>query len=68
MIAAIPSIDPVEGAPIIGCYCYRTYPDVEFHPGIDLSAYPEPKLSASMPTAAAKKVDLFHFMKVRKLS
>lgn len=38
MIAAIPSIDPVDGAPIIGCYCYRTYPDVEFHPGIDLEA------------------------------
>jgi murein DD-endopeptidase MepM/ murein hydrolase activator NlpD len=38
MIAAIPSIDPVSGAPIIGCYCYRTYPDVEFHPGVDLEA------------------------------
>jgi len=38
MIAAIPSIDPVEGAPIVGCYCYRTYPDVEFHPGVDLAA------------------------------
>jgi murein DD-endopeptidase MepM/ murein hydrolase activator NlpD len=29
MLAAIPSIDPVAGAPVIGCYCYRTYPDVE---------------------------------------
>ncbi|HTX57380.1 MAG TPA: M23 family metallopeptidase [Candidatus Acidoferrales bacterium] len=38
MLAAIPSIDPVDGAPIIGCYCYRTYPDVEFHPGVDLGA------------------------------
>jgi murein DD-endopeptidase MepM/ murein hydrolase activator NlpD len=38
LIAAIPSIDPVDGAPVIGCYCYRTYPDVEFHPGVDLSA------------------------------
>jgi murein DD-endopeptidase MepM/ murein hydrolase activator NlpD len=38
LIAAIPSIDPVEGAPIIGCYCYRTYPDTEFHPGVDLGA------------------------------
>ncbi|HTC31239.1 MAG TPA: M23 family metallopeptidase [Candidatus Acidoferrum sp.] len=36
MIAAIPSIDPVDGAEVIGCYCYRTYPDVEFHPGVDL--------------------------------
>ncbi|HUA09752.1 MAG TPA: M23 family metallopeptidase [Candidatus Acidoferrales bacterium] len=38
LIAAIPSIDPVDGAYIIGCYCYRTYPDVEFHPGVDLAA------------------------------
>lgn len=38
LLAAIPSIDPVEGAPIIGCYCYRTYPDVEFHAGVDLEA------------------------------
>lgn len=38
LLAAIPSIDPVEGAPVIGCYCYRTYPDVEFHPGVDLEA------------------------------
>jgi murein DD-endopeptidase MepM/ murein hydrolase activator NlpD len=38
LIAAIPSINPVAGAPIIGCYCYRTYPDVEFHPGVDLGA------------------------------
>jgi len=38
LIAAIPSIDPVAGAPIVGCYCYRTYPDVEFHPGVDLGA------------------------------
>ncbi len=38
LIAAIPSIDPVDGAPIIGCYCYRTYPDAEFHPGVDLGA------------------------------
>lgn len=38
LIAAIPSIDPVAGAPIIGCFCYRTYPDVEFHAGVDLEA------------------------------
>jgi len=38
LIAAIPSIDPVEGAPITGCFCYRTYPDVEFHEGVDLEA------------------------------
>jgi len=38
LLAAIPSIDPVQGAPIVGCFCYRSAPDVEFHPGIDLGA------------------------------
>ncbi len=38
VIAAIPSIDPVAGAQVIGCFCYRTSPDVEFHPGVDLGA------------------------------
>jgi murein DD-endopeptidase MepM/ murein hydrolase activator NlpD len=38
LIAAIPSIDPVDGAEIVGCYCYRSYPDAEFHPGVDLGA------------------------------
>jgi murein DD-endopeptidase MepM/ murein hydrolase activator NlpD len=38
LIAAIPSIDPVAGAPVIGCFCYRTYPDTEFHEGVDLGA------------------------------
>jgi septal ring factor EnvC (AmiA/AmiB activator) len=38
LIAAIPSIDPVAGAEVIGCFCYRTYPDVEFHKGVDLGA------------------------------
>jgi murein DD-endopeptidase MepM/ murein hydrolase activator NlpD len=37
-VAAIPSIDPVDGAAIVGCYCYRSYPDSEFHPGVDLGA------------------------------
>lgn len=37
-LAAIPSIDPVAGAAIVGCFCYRTYPDSEFHPGVDLGA------------------------------
>jgi murein DD-endopeptidase MepM/ murein hydrolase activator NlpD len=37
-IAAIPSIDPVAGAQIVGCFCYRTSPDTEFHPGVDLGA------------------------------
>jgi murein DD-endopeptidase MepM/ murein hydrolase activator NlpD len=38
IVAAIPSIDPVDGAEVIGCFCYRTYPDAEFHEGVDLGA------------------------------
>ncbi len=37
-LAAIPSIDPVDGAQVVGCFCYRSYPDSEFHPGVDLGA------------------------------
>ena len=37
-LASIPSIDPVDGAQVVGCYCYRSYPDSEFHPGVDLGA------------------------------
>ncbi|HUN28876.1 MAG TPA: M23 family metallopeptidase [Alphaproteobacteria bacterium] len=58
MIAAIPSINPVEGAAIIGCYCYRTYPDVEFHPGVDLSAdYGETVRAAAAGTVVANGYD-----------
>ena len=38
MMAAIPSIDPVDGADVVGCFCYRTTPDVGFHKGVDLGA------------------------------
>ncbi|MDQ6930658.1 MAG: M23 family metallopeptidase [Candidatus Eremiobacteraeota bacterium] len=38
LVAAIPSIDPVEGAPVVGCFCYRTSPDVGFHQGVDIGA------------------------------
>ncbi len=37
-LAAIPSIDPVDGAQVVGCFCYRSAPDTEFHPGVDLGA------------------------------
>jgi murein DD-endopeptidase MepM/ murein hydrolase activator NlpD len=69
MIAAIPSINPVDGAPVIGCYCYRTYPDVEFHPGIDLSAdYGETVRASAAGTVVANtyaggygiKIDIDH--------
>lgn len=38
LLSSMPSLDPVEGAPVVGCYCYRTSPDTEFHPGVDLGA------------------------------
>jgi len=38
LLASIPSINPVPGADIVGCFCYRTSPDVEFHKGVDLNA------------------------------
>jgi murein DD-endopeptidase MepM/ murein hydrolase activator NlpD len=58
MIAAIPSIDPVEGADVIGCYCYRTYPDVEFHPGVDLGAnYGETVRASAAGTVVANWYD-----------
>lgn len=68
-IAAIPSIDPVDGAEVVGCFCYRTYPDTEFHPGVDLGAdYGEVvKASAAGTVAAAdwdggygQKIDIDH--------
>ena len=37
-LAAIPSIDPIPGAEVVGCFCYRTSPDVGFHKGVDLAA------------------------------
>ncbi len=69
LIAAIPSIDPVDGAPVIGCYCYRTYPDVEFHPGVDLGAdYGDPVRAAAAGVVVANgwdggygiKIDIDH--------
>ncbi len=56
IVAHIPSIDPVAGAPIVGCFCYRTYPDVEFHEGVDLGAdWGEPvrATAAGVVTAAS---------------
>ncbi len=38
LLAFIPSIDPVAGAEVVGCFCWRTWPDVEFHEGVDLGA------------------------------
>ncbi len=54
LLAAIPSIDPVPGATIVGCFCYRTSPDVEFHEGVDLNAdYQEVHATAAGTVVAA---------------
>jgi septal ring factor EnvC (AmiA/AmiB activator) len=68
-LAAIPSIDPVDGAEVVGCYCYRSYPDNEFHPGVDLGAdYGDVVHAAAAGTVAfadwdggyGEKVDIDH--------
>ncbi len=68
-LAAIPSIDPVDGAQVVGCFCYRSYPDSEFHPGVDLGAdYGEVVRAAAAGTVAAagwdggygQKIDIDH--------
>lgn len=65
MLAAIPSIDPVPGAPIVGCFCYRAYPDVEFHPGVDLGAdYGDVVHAAAAGTVASAGWDGGFGMKV----
>ncbi|MBV8728118.1 MAG: M23 family metallopeptidase, partial [Candidatus Eremiobacteraeota bacterium] len=69
MLAAIPSIDPVAGAPVVGCFCYRTDPSYQFHPGVDLGAdYGETVRAAAAGTIASAdwdggfglKVDIDH--------
>ncbi len=68
-LAAIPSIDPVDGADVIGCFCYRSYPDSEFHPGVDLGAdYGDVVRAAAAGTVASagwdggfgEKIDIDH--------
>jgi|SRR5579884_221240 len=64
-LSAIPSIDPVSGAPVIGCYCYRTSPDVEFHPGVDLGAdYGDAVHAAAAGTVASADWDGGYGLKI----
>jgi murein DD-endopeptidase MepM/ murein hydrolase activator NlpD len=64
-LAAIPSIDPVDGAEVVGCYCYRSYPDSEFHPGVDLGAdYGEPVRAAAAGTVATADWDGGYGLKI----
>lgn len=69
LLAAIPSIDPVEGAPVVGCFCYRSSPDYGFHAGVDLGAqYGETVRAAAAGTIASadwdggfgQKIDVDH--------
>ncbi|HEY1975610.1 MAG TPA: M23 family metallopeptidase [Candidatus Baltobacteraceae bacterium] len=65
MIAAIPSIDPVDGADVIGCFCYRSYPDSEFHEGVDLGAdYGDNVRAAAAGTVVANGYDGAYGIKV----
>lgn len=64
-IAAIPSIDPVDGAPVVGCFCYRTSPDVEFHEGVDLGAdYGQTVRAAAAGTVVASGYDGAYGIKI----
>jgi murein DD-endopeptidase MepM/ murein hydrolase activator NlpD len=53
----------------VGCFCYRTYPDTEFHPGVDLAAdYGQTVRASAAGTVVSadwdggygKKVDIDH--------
>jgi murein DD-endopeptidase MepM/ murein hydrolase activator NlpD len=65
MIAAIPSIDPVDGADVVGCFCYRSYPDSEFHQGVDLGAdYGDNVRASAAGTVVANSYDGAYGIKV----
>jgi murein DD-endopeptidase MepM/ murein hydrolase activator NlpD len=65
LIAFIPSIDPINGGVVVGCFCYRYSPSVEFHKGVDLDAdYGEAVHAAAAGTIAAAGWDGGYGMKV----
>ncbi|MGH7737042.1 MAG: M23 family metallopeptidase [Candidatus Tyrphobacter sp.] len=65
LLAFIPSIDPVSGAVVVGCFCYRTSPDVEFHEGVDLGAnYGETVRAAAAGTVVSAGWDGAYGLKI----
>ncbi|MBV8491696.1 MAG: M23 family metallopeptidase, partial [Candidatus Eremiobacteraeota bacterium] len=61
----IPSIDPVDGAEVVSCFCYRSYPDAEFHEGVDLGAdYGETVRASAAGTVVANGYDGAYGIKV----
>lgn len=58
LIAAIPSIDPVDGAEVVSCFCYRSYPDSGFHEGVDLDGdYGQTVRASAAGTIVANSYD-----------
>lgn len=65
VLAAIPSIDPVTGAQVVGCFCFRSYPDAEFHEGVDLDAnYGDPVHAAAAGVIAEAGWDGSYGLKI----
>jgi murein DD-endopeptidase MepM/ murein hydrolase activator NlpD len=55
----------VTGAEVVGCFCYRTSPDTEFHEGVDLGAdYGEAVHASAAGTVASADWDGGYGLKI----